>query len=168
MVITTARLVLDPLRTSDADEMVAVLADARLYEFTGGSAPTLAELRAQYRRWARVRSPDGTQEWLNWVVRLSAGGRAVGWMQATVYEDGARADIAWLIGTPWQSLGYASEAARALVAWLDNRAVRTITAHVHADHHASAAVATRAGLAPTNEVEDGEIVWRRQLPANRA
>ena len=45
--------------------MVAVLADKRLYTFIGGGPPTLAELRARYRRLAVGRSADGTEEWHN-------------------------------------------------------------------------------------------------------
>jgi RimJ/RimL family protein N-acetyltransferase len=47
-----------------------------------------------------------------------------------------------------------------LVEWLGRRSVRTVVAHVHPDHHASAAVARAAGLEPTDEVQDGEIRFR--------
>ncbi|MDX2290691.1 MULTISPECIES: GNAT family N-acetyltransferase, partial [Streptomyces] len=68
-------------------------------------------------------------------------------------------------GTAWQGRGYASEAARALVGWLRPR-VRTVVAHVHPDHAASAAVARAAGLVPTDEVQDGEVRWA--TPPERA
>ena len=87
-----------------------------------------------------------------------ADGRAIGFVQATVVEG--RADVAWLIGVAWQGSGYATEAAQAMIDWLRLRGVETITAHIHADHAASAAVAARVGLAPTEEIEDGEVVWR--------
>lgn len=80
-------------------------------------------------------------------------------MQATV--TGAEAEIAWVVGEAWQGRGLASEAARGLVAWLDERAVATVVAHIHPDHHASAAVATAAGLTPTDQWQDGEVRWRR-------
>ena len=63
--------------------------------------------------------------------------------------------------TPWQRQGIATEAAQALVTWLDHQSVRTITAHIHPDHHASAAVATAAGLTPTDDHHDGERRWLR-------
>ena len=66
-----------------------------------------------------------------------------------------------MIGLPWQGFGFASEAAQALVRWLEGRGIRTITAHVHPDHHASSSVASRAGLLPTEEIDHGERVWRR-------
>ncbi len=156
--LTTTRLRLEPLRVEHADEMFEVLADPTLYAFTGGEPPTLDALRVRYQWQVGGRSPDGSEEWLNWIVRLSPEGRAIGFVQATVVEG--RADVAWLIGVAWQGRGFATEAAKAMVDWLRTSGVVTITAHIHADHVASAAVATRLGLAPTPEIEDGEVVWR--------
>ena len=161
--IRTARLDLVPLAVSDADEMTDVLGDERLYAFVGGHPPTRAQLRARYARLVVGRSPDGAQQWRNWIARLRDG-RAVGTVQATVTAAGRAAEISWVIGVAWQGQGLASEAAQGLVAWLASRGVRTITAHVHPDHRASATVAARAGLAPTDEMHDGEQVWRRDAP----
>lgn len=77
--------------------------------------------------------------------------------------DGAGpvAEIAWVVGTPWQGRGIATEAVRALVDRLGAEGVRSYVAHIHPDHAASAAVAAAAGLAPTDERHEGEIRWRR-------
>jgi RimJ/RimL family protein N-acetyltransferase len=149
-----------PLEPRHAAEMVEVLADPVLYAFTGGDPPDLADLEGRYRTWAEG-SPRANESWLNWIVRLGAGGPAIGHLQATVVDDGEAADIAWLIGTAWQGRGYASEAARALVGWLEGRGVGEITAHIHEDHAASGRVAAAAGLEPTAEIQGGEVVWRR-------
>ena len=61
--------------------------------------------------------------------------------------------------------GYATEAARGVVAWLIAGGVGSIVAHVHPDHTASAAVAERAGLAPTDRFVDGERAWEWLTPA---
>jgi RimJ/RimL family protein N-acetyltransferase len=55
-----------------------------------------------------------------------------------------------------------------MIEWLEARGAVTITAHVHPDHAASQRVAERAGLVATDEVEDGERVWRRGVSAHRA
>jgi len=141
--------------------MVGVLVDPSLYEVIGGAPPTLGELEDRYSRWTDG-SPRSGEAWHNWVVRLLDGGVAIGHVQATVTDDGRAADVAWLIGAPWQGRGYAGEAARAMIAWLEASGVATMTAHVEAGHEASARVAAAAGLSPTDDVEDGEIVWRRQ------
>ncbi len=83
----------------------------------------------------------------------------MGTVQATVTEDHS-AEIAWVVGTPWQGRGLASEAAGGLVAWLGRRSVRTVVAHIHPGHLASAAVAAAAGLTATEEEQDGETRWR--------
>jgi RimJ/RimL family protein N-acetyltransferase len=71
------------------------------------------------------------------------------------------ADLAWVVGVPWQGRGYATEAARGVAAWLLERGVTTITAHIRDGHQPSEVVAERIGLVRTDTVEDGEIVWRR-------
>ena len=165
--MSSARLRLVPLMVADADEMVGVLSGAALYAFTGGAPPGLDELRARYAWQVAGRSPDGREEWRNWVLRLGPGGQAVGYVQATITGEEQCAEIAWVIGLEWQGRGYATEAARELVAWLDSRGVRVIRAHIHPGHAASAAVARRAGLAPTGLMEDGEQLWLRGAPAPR-
>jgi RimJ/RimL family protein N-acetyltransferase len=170
--IGTERLVLAPLRVQDADEMAGVLDDERLHEFTGGSPEDPARLRTRYQRML-AGSPDPAVTWLNWVVRERTGGKAAGTVQATVTGPRrerpgagpamASAEIAWVIGTGWQGRGYASEAAAGLVGWLTGQGVTAIAARIHPGHHRSAAVAARAGLRPTEEMADGERVWR--LPA---
>ena len=157
--IRTARLRLEPLVVADADELVGVLADPALYRVIGGDPPSLDQLRARYAAMVVGRSPDGTEQWLNWIVRLASGGEAVGHLQATVVDHGSRADVAWVVGTPWQGQGYAGEAARALVRRLREVGVRSVTAHVHPDHVASRAVARHAGLTPTADHHDGEQRW---------
>jgi RimJ/RimL family protein N-acetyltransferase len=160
--VVAPRVVLVPLTISDAAEMVTVLADHDLYAFTGDRPPTLPELRARYARQVAGHSPDGTQEWRNWIIRLVTGRTAIGYVQATIVDDGTRAEIAWVVGSAWQGQGYATEAAAALVGWLDARGVRIVQAHIHPGHAASAAVASHAGLLPTGQLQDGEQLWRKE------
>jgi RimJ/RimL family protein N-acetyltransferase len=159
--LSTPRLDLIPLRPEDALEMVAVLADPRLYAFTGGGPPSCEELLARYERQSVGRSADGTADWHNWIIRRRPQGDAVGFVQATVSHPRGPADIAWLIGVPWQGHGFAAEAALTMVAWLEGGGVSVITAHIHPSHSASEAVAARAGLEATDEIDDGERVWHR-------
>ncbi|MEV6750985.1 GNAT family N-acetyltransferase [Streptomyces sp. NPDC051214] len=165
--ISTARLDLVPLRVEHADEMAVALSDPALHTFIGGSPDDAQALRARYRRMT-AGSPDPAVSWCNWVLRLRDEKCLAGTVQATVVPAGSDgelvAEIAWVVGTPWQGRGIAVEAARALVAWLaGNPAVRGIIAHVHPDHRASAAVAGAAGLTPTDAWQDGEVKWQRTL-----
>ena len=152
---------LSPLTVDHAGAMVGVLSDPSLYEFTGGTPPTLEELTARYARQAVGHSADGTEQWLNWVVLLDS--TPVGFVQATVVDDSA--EIAWVISPSVQGRGLATEAARAMSELLSAAGVRRLVAHVHPDHAASARVAERLGLRRTDVVEDGEIRWVRDDPA---
>lgn len=159
--ISTERLELVPLVVEHAEEMAVVLADPALHTFIGGSPDTVETLRARYRRML-AGSPDTEVSWLNWVIRLRDEGSLAGTVQATVTGSGT-AEIAWVVGTPWQGRGIAREAARGLVDWLEGQAVQTVIAHVHPDHQASAAVAAAAGLSATDQLQDGEVRWQRTL-----
>jgi RimJ/RimL family protein N-acetyltransferase len=157
--ITTERLTLEPLRPEDADELTPVLDDVGLHEFIGGRPATLAELREHYTRLAAGSSkPD--EVWLNWIVRRRADSQPVGTMQATLRDGRRSALLAWVIGVQWQNQGFASEAALGLVEWLRAHGVLELSAHIHPEHAASAAVARRAGLEPTDREIGGERIWR--------
>jgi RimJ/RimL family protein N-acetyltransferase len=161
--VSSGRLTLVPLSIGHADEMAAVLADRDLYTFIGGSPPTRQELRARYERWS-AGSPDPAESWCNWVIQLRSPRCLAGTVQATIRTgDEPVAEVAWVVGTPWQGRGIATEAARALIAWLRQQSVRTVVAHIHPRHQASAAVAAAAGLIPTGELHDGEMRWRLTL-----
>ncbi|MFI0895956.1 GNAT family N-acetyltransferase [Streptomyces sp. NPDC020983] len=158
--IATPRLTLLPLAPHHAEEMAEVLADPRLHEFIGGEPLDADRLRARYERLA-AGSGDAGVVWCNWVVRLDSADRLTGTVQATV--AGARAEVAWVVGTAWQGRGIAKEAARALVGWLRGQGVTTVVAHVRPEHAASAAVAAAIGLVATGEWQDGEVRWRSDI-----
>lgn len=160
--ILTERLLLAPLQTTDADEMYLVLNDINLHTFTGGEPMMPDELK---KRYARLESGSGrdSEVWVNLIARLRVDGVAIGFVQATIHEEGKRyADIAWVVGVPWQRTGYASEAATALVSWLQRQGIDHIQAHIHPDHEASMTVARRIGMHPTAIQSDGETQW--QMP----
>ena len=125
--------------------------------FIGGRPATEAELRERYTRQVAGHSSDGSEAWLNWVVRRRDGGELVGTVQATV--SGSTAELAWVVAVAHQGRGYAREAATAVQTWLRTTGVSEFLAHIHPDHAASAGVARALGLAPTDTVVDGEIRW---------
>jgi RimJ/RimL family protein N-acetyltransferase len=165
-VIVTGRFTLQPLRVADAQEMVAVLADAGLYAFIGGSPPTLDELEARYQRQVAGPGTPGVQ-WLNWIIRRRYDGRAIGYVQAalSVERDATVADLAWLVGTEFQGAGAATEATSAVIGQLRARGVDEVRAHIVDGHDASAGVARRLGLMPTDELDaEGERLYVMAAP----
>ena len=129
--IGAVSLWLRPLAVDDADVMSSVLSDPSLYEFNGGEPPTRTELTRRYAVQTRGHSPDGTQRWVNLMV----------------------------IGTPWQGHGYATRAARLLLADLAQQGIGSVVAHIHPRHTASRRIATHLGMVPTTIIVEGETRW---------
>jgi RimJ/RimL family protein N-acetyltransferase len=160
--IQTRRLVLEPLAAEHAEEMAAVLDDHRLHRYIGGAPLALTELRKRYSRLAGGPGPYHQEGWLNWIVRRRRDRQPVGTVQATVTpgESGPQASVAWVVGMPYQGFGFATEAGAALIAWLGDHGVHAVQASIHPDNTASAAVARRLGLHPTDDYAGDEIIWR--------
>ena len=106
---------LEPLLASHAAEMFAVLSDPAIYEFENAPPASVDALHARYVRQQRRGPDDGSEVWLNWVIRLSAGadaGRLAGYVQATVLPDG-HALVAYELHSRHWRQGIGSAAVRA-------------------------------------------------------
>ena len=68
--LQTARLTLEPQCAVHAAAMFAVLSDPAIYEYENAPPASVDALRARYAFLEGRRSPDGSQQWLNWVARL--------------------------------------------------------------------------------------------------
>jgi RimJ/RimL family protein N-acetyltransferase len=155
--IEGVQVVLVPLRGDDADELAGLLDDATIRGFLG--VAHLAGLRQRFAAWETRPAPHGREAWLNWVVRARDGGRALGWVQATV-RDGT-ASVAYALLPAERGHGAASDAVRALATWLRAaHGVAEVTASIAPENAASERVARAAGFAPTARWADGERVWR--------
>ncbi|QIR70641.1 GNAT family N-acetyltransferase [Kocuria sp. KD4] len=164
--IVTERAVLEPLTVGHAVEMVETLGHPSLYEFIGGTPPSLAELRRRYALQSIGHSEDGSQWWLNWVVRPPGSTVPAGYVQATVESRtrGAEADLAWVIAPQFQHKGLATAATDGVIQWLKTAGIEMFAAYIHPNNEASNSVARRVGMHPTPTVEDGEIRWELVSP----
>ena len=145
----------------DSHALYALLKDPEIHVFTDGHPPeTEEDLRAKIRRRESRRSPEGDELWLNWTLRLKENQTVVGYVQAGVKEG--QADMAWVVGVPFQRQGFASEASRRVLEWLrDHLHVSEVRASIHPDHIVSHTVARNIGLTKSGEITDeGEDVWR--------
>jgi RimJ/RimL family protein N-acetyltransferase len=111
--IRTPSLVLEPQLAVHAREMFDVLSDPAIYEFENEPPRSEEALCERYAKLESRRSPDGRQQWLNWVVRLPSGELA-GYVQATVRGDGT-ALVAYELGSRFWRRGLGSSAVSALV-----------------------------------------------------
>ena len=144
----------------DAPDLFALLRDPALHEFSTAPPPACSdEVQERIRRWESRRSPTGDELWLNWTLRLKQNALAVGYIQATVSD--VAAELAWVIGAPYQRQGYATEAGQCVATWiLDYFKVAELRASIHPDHIASQRVAAHVGLRPSGEfTHEGEELW---------
>lgn len=167
----TARLHLEPLTESHAFEMYDALQDERIYAFIPDRRPAAPdELRLRYRRLATGVSSDGTQRWLNWIVRLVAKSQCIGYVQSTVYPAGT-ADFAFVIASAFWGQGIAREASLAAIdALRDDWGVHSLHATVDSANHRSCALLLRLGFAqvaaatyPHGTPAEGDRVFARPL-----
>lgn len=113
--LNTQHLRLEPLVPKHADALFQGLRDERLYEFIAEEPPaSLVALRDRYRVLARRKSPDLSEEWLNWALWSKADSRYVGYVQATVSPDRS-AQIAYVLLSDYWGKGFAREAVTAMV-----------------------------------------------------
>jgi len=146
-------LVLEPLVVAHTQDMFALLKEPELYRhFDEAPPPSVDWLQARYARWQGRRSPDGRQQWLNWVIRDPAGALA-GYVQATVDPDGS-AWVAYVLGRSSQGRGYATVATRCMMDHISEQyAVRRFLARVEQANQKSIAVLRRLGFAEAGSDE---------------
>jgi RimJ/RimL family protein N-acetyltransferase len=118
------------------------------------SARDLDALRASLRAWESRRSPDGSEQWLNWIV---LDDRPAGWVQATIRTDDVL--VAYAVLPARRGEGIATEAVTAVTAWL-HREHPVVTAYIADDNAASQQVARRCGFVRTDRTSGGEAVWQ--------
>jgi len=161
--LDTDRLALEPLTRRHAAEMFEALADPALYRYIDEKQPvSLEALAARYGRLESRRSGDGREHWLNWVLREKASGKAVGFVQASVLEDGT-AFVAYVVAPEHQRRGFGREATVAMMAELRaSYAAREYRASVDARNEPS--LRLLAGLGFTESHRDlGDIIFVREV-----
>ena len=118
--LSTTELVLEPLTSAHADEMFPILVEPELYRYLDyGPPPSVEHVRNVYTKLEQRESPDGTQKWLNWVVRRKQNG-LLGYVQATLIGE-KTSWIAYVFGRSHQRHGYAHEATAAMIAHVNEK-----------------------------------------------
>lgn len=126
--------------------MFDVLSDEAIYRYLDEAAPASVEhVRSVYAKREVRRSPDGSEGWLNWVVRAH-GRQLVGLVQATVFAPGS-AWIAYVFSSKHWGRGYAHEAAESMLAHLAQaHGVHRFLATVEAENERSIRLLDRLGF----------------------
>lgn len=142
-----SRCILEPQVEAHAAEMFEVLADPAIYEFENAPPPSAQWLAERYRRLEALGPADGSERWLNWVVRLP-GGALAGYVQATVMPS-AIAFVAYELNSRHWRQGVGSSAVHAMLEELRaQHGVHTFVAVLKAANFRSAALLRSLGFEP--------------------
>lgn len=138
---------LEPLGVAHAHDMFAVLADPAIYEFENEPPPSASWLAERYARLERRTSADGSEIWLNWVVRLP-GGALAGYVQATVLGTGT-ALVAYELASRYWRQGIGSCAVAAMLDELrSNHGVQLFAAVLKSANYRSLGLLHHLGFEP--------------------
>ncbi len=151
---------LEPQGARHADALFAVLSDPAIYRYENAPPASVQALRERLARLESRQSPDGGEQWLNWVV-WAPGDPApqdgdpaarpsmdhlAGFVQATVMPDG-RAFIAYVFGSRSWGRGLATRAVSAMLVELAaHHGVRRFVADVKVDNAPSLRLLARLGF----------------------
>jgi RimJ/RimL family protein N-acetyltransferase len=168
-VIEAPGMTLEPQAVAHVDEMFAVLNDPAIYEYENEPPPSIEWLRTRFTKLESRRSPDGTEAWLNWVIRLPTGA-LIGFVQATVQADGC-ASIAYELSSAYWGRGLATRAVEAMIGELEAQyEVRELLAVFKSANHRSRRLLERLGFSLASpeahaerHVEPGELLMHRDL-----
>ena len=148
--LRTPRLTLEPQVAAHAEEMFVVLRDPAIYEFENDPPGSVEWLHQRFTKLETRCSPEGSEHWLNWVIRLPSAGLA-GYVQATV-SAGKNAAIAYEMSSRFWGNGFASEAVRGMIGELvAHYGVATLSAVLKRENHRSLRLLERLGFSPASE-----------------
>ena len=151
--VETERLVLRDWREEDRTALDAIRCDPDMTRWLGdpglrgGETDIIPLLQERSRR-------DGHTMW---AMEHKADGKLVGWCGAKVGNDGpaeGHLELGWAVAPEWQGNGYATEAARAVLAWIAvNRPGSEVWATTTPGNARSRAVMKRLGMRACPELE---------------
>ena len=164
-------LTLEPQTAAHAEEMFEVLSDPAIYEYENRPPASLQWLRERFAKLESRRSADGSEHWLNWIIRLPESEPA-GYVQATVYAD-RRAAIAYELASAYWGRGLARRAVQAMIAELvEHYGVRTLTAVLKRGNGRSLRLLERLGFSfasaeshAERKVDADELLMLRRVDA---
>ena len=159
---------MEPRNASHAEALFPVLSDPHLYEFLDEQPPaSVAALRERFAKSQSQRSPDGSEHWLNWVVRDEAGVVA-GQIQATLFPD-TTANVAYVFArSHWGRCIAFLSVEQMLKTMRETFLVGTFYVVLERENHRSKRLAERLGFkaasleaAATKKLLDTEIMMSR-------
>lgn len=145
-VIESERLILRQLTSEDATDFFACQSDPEVFRYAGRSEETSLESARHMLNILFQRHQEQTM--LSWAIVLKENQRFVGRFQMEEWSDeNYRAAVGYLLGMQYWGKGYATEALRAVIAYLfEQTTVNRIDTFAWAENVASTRVMEKAGM----------------------
>lgn len=153
----TERLTLEPITEAHAQELYRFFSDPKLHQFTPSEPPALEQQKERCIKWARRRSPDGSEIWLNWAARDNTSGNIAAHIQVGIKEDSV-ASIGYVVSTAFQRNGIATEALEATFQYLKKHlGVREVRAWSDTRNIASHALVKKLGMVQIDYIQNADF-----------
>lgn len=156
-VLRTERLVVRDWRDDEADRMLDLYSRPEVVRFLGSSPTPMASLEQAAGGIARAREHNAGAPaacgW--WAVEVAASGTVAGTVAVVPITDDPEGalEVAWHLHPDCQGLGYATEAARAVLARAHDLGTAEVLCLVAPANAASLAVAHRLRLEPRGRTD---------------
>jgi len=158
----TSRLLLRPVRPSDAEAFFAFTGDPVAMRYTHCHA----SLRECQRRLAGFEWQRRRSGYAPWAVVTKADGRLVGWGGVYVdpFDTGWGPELGYSFHPSAWGRGYATELAQACLGWADTALeLPEVTAFAHPNNAASRRVLEKAGFRAVRPVPEMQRVLYRRV-----
>ncbi|MCX6124735.1 MAG: GNAT family N-acetyltransferase [Proteobacteria bacterium] len=157
--ISTARLILEPITENHANEMWQLFSDPELHRFVPYEPLTLEKQRERCARWAKRRSPDGGELWLNWVGCHKETKEVMAHFQVGIKTSEDKiASIGYLVAKAFQGKGYALEGLETIFSYLRNElGIQEIKAWSDTRNIASHRLAQKLGMVQLEMIKDADF-----------
>jgi RimJ/RimL family protein N-acetyltransferase len=155
--LTTPRLTLEPIIEDHAPELWELFSDLKLHEFVPYEPLSLEKQRERCAKWAKRRSLDGAELWLNWMARDLKTKTSVGHFQVGVQSDGV-ASVGYVVARNFQNRGFATESLHAVFAYLKSSlGIGQVKAWIDTRNLASQRLAQKMGMKQVEVIKNANF-----------
>ena len=139
-------ITLEPRTAAHAEALFPMLSEPEIYQYLDERPPSsLGALQQRFARSESLKSPDGTEDWLNWVV-LDESGSTVGMVQTTIFSN-ADANVAYVFGRAYWGRNLAYRAVENMLGKvIAGYEVKRFIVTIERDHERSIRLASRLGF----------------------
>jgi ribosomal-protein-alanine N-acetyltransferase len=154
-VLTTKRLILNPLAPKDADDLFEVRGDPEAMAFWDWPHDASPAVTAQVIEQLLRDVAAGEAHY--WTVRLRSDGTFVGLCDLSEMQPTQSADIGIMCVRRFWGLGFAQEAIACVLAHARALRLKSVHARIHSDNARSARLLQRARFSEVETIRDFEI-----------